>query len=319
VTVGEALATSRVDDDGSRYARAILNILEDFAGEKERLEATYKALLNILDDVDVERRKADRINNQLRGEALVRRRAESSLEQLTAELGRSNRELETFAYVASHDMQEPLRTVRMYTQLLAERYRGRFDPDADEFIEFVVDGTARMEALIQDLLAYSRLGARQPEVSPTDCGAVLAQVLRTLRPRIEECGAVVTQGPLPTVTVDPIQLVQLLQNLLDNALKFGADAPPRVHVSADSMGNGWWRLSVADQGIGIAPDHRDRVFQVFQRLHHREFSGTGMGLAICKKIVEGYGGCIWVEGGAVRGANFLFTLPGAQDVACARV
>jgi light-regulated signal transduction histidine kinase (bacteriophytochrome) len=301
---------SAPDVDGAQYVRAILNVLEDYAAEKQHLEATYTALLNILDDVDVERRKAEMINAELLGEVLVRRRAESALEKLTADLARSNAELETFAYVASHDLQEPLRTVRMYTQLLAKRCRGGVDAEADEFIDFIIDGTARMRSLIQDLLAYSRVGARNPEVAPTDCMDVLEQVLRTLRPRIVESAATVTYDLLPTVLVEPVQLVQLFQNLVENALKFSGDAPPCVHVSAEPAGEGWCRLAVSDRGIGIAPEHRERVFQMFQRLHRRECSGTGVGLAICKKIVEGHGGRIWVEPTPGEGTSFIFTLPG---------
>ncbi|HEX8274216.1 MAG TPA: PAS domain S-box protein [Longimicrobiaceae bacterium] len=236
-------------------------------------------------------------------------RGEEELAARSEELERSNRELEQFAYVASHDLQEPLRMVASYTQLLARRYRGRLDEDAEEFIGYAVDGVTRMQALINDLLAYSRVGTRGGSFEPVEVDAVLERVLASLGPAMEDAGATVTHDPLPTVPGDPVQLGQLLQNLVANAVKFRGEAPPRVHVSAERDGDGW-TFSVADNGIGIDPEYADRIFVIFQRLHTRaEYPGTGIGLAICKKIVERHGGRIWFEPAPGGGTVFRFTLP----------
>ena len=241
-----------------------------------------------------------------------RKRAEETLKEKTEELARSNRELEQFAYVASHDLQEPLRMVTNYVQLLARRYKGKLDSDADDFINFAVDGALRMWKLINDLLAYSRVGMRAKELEATDCETVFSQTLDNLRVAIEENEAVVTHTPLPTVKGDHLQLGQLFQNLIGNAIKFRGDEPPRVHLSAKRNGSGW-TFSVRDNGIGIAPEYAERIFVIFQRLHGREeYPGTGIGLALCKKIVERHGGRIWVESEVGKGATFYFTLPAGK-------
>jgi PAS domain S-box-containing protein len=225
-----------------------------------------------------------------------------------AELARSNVNLEQFAHVASHDLQEPLRMVVLYTQLLAKRYRGKLDAEADEFIGYAVDGAKRMVQLTNDLLAYSRVSSRGQEFEPTDCEAVLKLALTNLQAAVQESGVVVTHDPLPTVTADRVQLGQLFQNLISNAIKFHGEVSPCIHVSAKPKGKEWV-FSVEDNGIGIEPQYTERIFAIFQRLHSpKDYSGTGIGLAICKKIVECHGGRVWVESQPGQGATFYFTL-----------
>jgi light-regulated signal transduction histidine kinase (bacteriophytochrome) len=241
-----------------------------------------------------------------------RKRMEAALREKTEKLARSNEDLEQFAYVASHDLQEPLRMVTSYVQLLAKRYKSKLDADANEFIDFAVDGAIRMRKLINDLLTYSGVGTQGKELSPTDSEAVLAQSVNDLKLTIEDNEALVTHDPLPTVMADRPQLGQLFQNLIGNAIKFRGNEPPRVHISASRNGSGWI-FSVRDNGIGIAPEYSERIFIIFQRLHSRqEYAGTGIGLAICKKIVERHGGHIWVESEVGKGATFRFSLQAAR-------
>jgi signal transduction histidine kinase len=235
--------------------------------------------------------------------------ANNTLKKQAVELARSNAELEQFAYVASHDLQEPLRMVASYTQLLARRYRGRLDGDADEFIAYAVDGVTRMQSQIQDLLNYSRLGKKETDFESTDCSAVLDRALVNLKVAIEESGAKVTSDPLPAVAADGNQLVQLFQNLISNAVKFRNHEPPLIHVSAKRSGKEWV-FSVHDNGIGFEPQFAERIFVIFQRLHAKgDHPGTGIGLAVCKKIVERHGGRIWAEAEPGQGATFYFTIP----------
>jgi len=219
--------------------------------------------------------------------------------------------LQQFSYVASHDLQEPLRMVASYTQLLANRYKGKLDADADEFIGFAVDGCNRMQRLIQDLLAYSRSGTDGKVLQKRSSEDALNNALKNLSGTIEESGAVVTHDALPAITTDDTQLEQVFQNLVGNAIKYCGTEVPTVHISATRNGLEEWTFSVRDNGLGIEAQYFERIFILFQRLHGRtEFKGTGIGLAICKKIVEGLGGRIWVESQVGKGSTFYFALPG---------
>lgn len=242
----------------------------------------------------------------------ARRRAEQFLEEKMVELNRSNKELEQFADIASHDLQEPLRMVASYTQLLARRYKGKLDSDADEFIAFAVDGANRMQRLIQDLLAFSRVGTKGRELVEIDSDQALRYALRNLGGAIEDKSAVVTHDALPGVLADEGQLIQLFQNLVANAIKYQSSATPRVHVSAARDEGDRWIFSVKDNGLGIEEKYFDRIFGMFERLHRREdYSGTGIGLAICRKIVERHGGSISVESQLGQGSTFSFALKGS--------
>jgi PAS domain S-box-containing protein len=241
----------------------------------------------------------------------ARKAVEALLEEKVNALNRSNEELEQFAYVASHDLQEPLRMVASYMQLLSKRYKGKLDADADEFIAFAVDGAARMQRLIRDLLAFSRVGSRGQSLLDFSSEEALQQALVNLRGAIEDSGALVTHDPLPVVMADGSQLTQLFQNLVGNAIKYQNPGVPRVHIAAarSAAKNKRWTFSVQDNGLGIESQQFDRIFGMFQRLHKRDaFEGTGIGLAICKKIVERHGGSIWVESQPGRGSTFRFAL-----------
>ena len=242
----------------------------------------------------------------------VRKEADRHLAQKVEDLNRSNEELGQFAYIASHDLQEPLRMVASYTQLLSRRYTGQLDADADEFIAYAVDGASRMQRLIQDLLTFSRVGSRGGDLVDTSSEEALEQALGNLRGAIEDSGALVTHDPLPRVLADEMQLTQLFQNLVGNAIKYQDPGIPKVHISAAKSGKKWV-FSVQDNGLGIDAQYFDRIFGMFQRLHKREeFAGTGIGLAICKKIVERHGGTISVESEPGRGSTFSFALLGTE-------
>lgn len=306
-----------------RTQKATLNILEDFSAEKLRMEETHRGVLNILDDFDADRQRLQdtqkallNILDDLNQSSEELKKAHDVLEirvkERTAELARSNAELEQFAYIASHDLQEPLRMVSSYVQLLERRYKGKLDLDADKFIAFASEGAVRMQRLINDLLAYSRVGTRGKSFEPVNLETVLAQALENLHLAIKERNATITHSPLPTAYGDSSQLTQVFQNLIDNAIKFCSEKSPRVHVSARLEGSEClcW---VKDNGIGIASEYRDRLFLLFQRLHTRkEYPGTGLGLAICKRILERHGGQIWVESRPGEGSTFYFKIPTTQ-------
>jgi signal transduction histidine kinase len=244
--------------------------------------------------------------------AIEQHRLRGELQRHAEALARSNAELQQFAYVASHDLQEPLRTISSYVQLLARRYKSQLDDDANEFIGFAVEGTRRMQNLINDLLSLSRVGTRGRELEPTDCNQALDDSLANLGAALRESGAEITRDPLPVVMADKPQLTQLFQNLVGNAIKFQSGDAPKIHIFCRPNGKECV-VGVRDNGIGIDPRHAERIFQVFQRLHDREkYPGTGIGLAICKKIVERHGGRIWVESQPGEGAAFLFNLSQAE-------
>jgi light-regulated signal transduction histidine kinase (bacteriophytochrome) len=232
------------------------------------------------------------------------------LHQTSQVLSRSNQDLEQFAYVASHDLQEPLRMVGGYLQLLEQRYKGQLDEKADKYIAYAVDGAARMSGLIRDLLAYSRVNSRGEELRSVDSQKALDSALRNLAVSIRESAAEITHDPLPTVRADTMQLTQIFQNLLGNAIKFrAADRPPRIHIAVREE-EGKWLFSVKDNGIGFEQQYEEKIFMIFQRLHGRgHYPGTGIGLAICKRIVERHGGKIWATSTPDEGTTFYFSLP----------
>ena len=250
----------------------------------------------------------DRVGTQIAG-AIASSQLYAQIKRTQEELKRSNSELEQFAYVASHDLQEPLRMVTNYVQILAEDYKGKLSDDADRFIEYIVGGAGRMRTLIDDLLSISRIGNQGREFEPTDCNDVLRRVIANLETTIDNSGAMVTHDVLPIVNGDAVQLAQLFQNLISNGIKFRREETPHVHVSAEKKDDEWV-FSVRDNGIGIAPRHYQRIFLMFQRLHGRsEYSGTGIGLALCQKIVQRHRGRIWLDSEEGKGSTFYFTVP----------
>jgi PAS domain S-box-containing protein len=241
-----------------------------------------------------------------------RQQAEKALKEYAENLKRSNEDLERFAYIASHDLQEPLRNVVSFSQLLSRRYTGKLDPDADEFIGYIVEGGKRMQALVSDLLEYSRVNTRAEPFRLIDSEQILDKVMQNLFFAIQENNAVIETGSLPTISADPEQLRMVFQNLIANAIKFKREEPPYIHISAEKNDQ-MWKFSVRDNGIGIDPAFHDRIFEIFQRLHTRDkYPGTGVGLAIVKKIIERHGGRIWVESEVGKGSTFYFTLPGVS-------
>jgi signal transduction histidine kinase len=238
-----------------------------------------------------------------------RKQTEQKLKQTMVELERSNAELEQFAYVASHDLQQPLLILDCYVQLLAQRYKGKLDSEADDFIARLIEGVDRMQTMIKELLDYSRLDAKSTDFQRTDCGMVFGKAIANLQAIIDKHDVVVTHDHFPIVMAKDFLLVQLFQNLISNAIKFRSEEPPRIHVSVDQQENAWL-FSVQDNGIGFDPRYTERIFTLFERIHgRRKYPGTGIGLAICKKIVERHGGSIWGESVPGKGATFYFTIP----------
>jgi signal transduction histidine kinase len=251
-------------------------------------------------------------NRQLQQEIAVGRAAEEVLARRTEELARSNADLAQLAYVASHDLQEPLRSITGYLQLLQQRYQDKIDADANEFMAFAIEAAKRMRKLIEDWLAYSRLDSRPRPFQLTSCAAVVQDAIESMRVAVQESGARITSGELPDVMGDPVQLTQLFQNLISNAIKFRRVQPPHIHIDVEDSGE-LWCFSVRDDGIGIAPEYFERIFEMYQRLHSRNsYPGTGIGLALCKRIVERHHGRIWVESAVGEGSVFKFTLPKAE-------
>ncbi|MBI5903221.1 MAG: GAF domain-containing protein [Deltaproteobacteria bacterium] len=293
--------------------------LESAEREKRR-KAAEEELARYSEHLEemVEERTAEleELNEKLTLEVRVRKEAEDAMAKVNTVLGKKNRELEgvnkeleSFTYSASHDLQEPLRIVAGYVQLLGRRYKGRLEPEADEFIDYAVDATVRMQALINDILSYSRVGARHLKFKHVDCERVLGRALSDLKAAVQEAGAIIIHDPLPTVMADETQMERLFDNLLGNAVKYCAGKAPEVRVSAIEGPDGWL-FKFRDNGIGIDPRHHDRIWIMFQRLHGKnEYSGTGIGLAICKKVVENHGGRIWVESTLGQGSTFCFTIP----------
>jgi len=286
-------------------ADATRRVAIDSQDEIGQLAAAFNELMAELERTTVSKR-------HLEQEVAERKRAQAVLDERSLELARSNAELEQMAYVASHDLQEPLRMVTSYMQLIEQRYQHRLDADAHEFIGYAVDGAKRMQALISDLLTFSRAGHAKPFV-PIDCAQVLDSVVRDLQLSIAESGAQITCSTMPTVVGDATQLSQVFQNLLANAIKFRGAAPPAIDVRCEATDHAW-RFSVSDNGIGIAPEYYERIFVLFQRLHGwRNYPGTGIGLAICKKIIERHGGDISVRSAPGQGSTFTFTIPRAAE------
>jgi len=293
----------RIRKDGSRFwASVVLTALRDQDG---RLVGFVKVTRDITD-----RKKADEEIRELN--ASLERRVAERTEELVASneaLVQSNEDLNQFAYAASHDLQEPLRMVALFSQMLHSAYAGRLDPEADQYISYVVNGAQRMEQLLKDLLEYSQAGSKsEGPAQPVDCAKVMEEALLNLQVAIEQNGASVTWSDLPTVPAHEVRMVQLLQNLVGNAIKYRGSEPPRIQVSAHRRHTGWM-FCVQDNGIGISPEYTQQIFGVFKRLHGQNYPGTGIGLAICQRIVERYGGRIWVESTLGKGSTFCFTLP----------
>jgi light-regulated signal transduction histidine kinase (bacteriophytochrome) len=299
-----------VEQIGSSFNRPVPLEVEILAYHKDRSPHWY--LLKLDPVFDERGRLANFICVQT--DITERKGMETLLEQQSQALTRSNEDLEQFATIASHDLREPVRMVASFLGLLSERYHGRLDEKADLYIDMAVDAANRMQSLIRSLLEYSRVCTTESDWGAVDVSEVVSRVLKNLDETVQQHGAVVTCDALPTVLGDAVSLSRVFQNLIGNGIKFCTQSSPRVHVQAERNGK-TWVFSVRDNGIGIAPEHSDRIFTLFQRLHTREeYPGTGMGLAICKKIVERHGGRIWVKSQPGQGSTFAFTIPVERDL-----
>ncbi|MCU7496496.1 MAG: PAS domain-containing protein [Ignavibacteria bacterium] len=313
----EEVKSRVMKEDLEVFKRTLKEPLES----KKSFEAEYRLILSDGTQKHVLCKSKPVINDSGRMDEVLgavlditeRKKSEEELRHTLTELERSNKDLEQFAYVASHDLQEPLRMVSNFTQLFARRYRNKLDSNADEFIEFIVEGAMRMQHLIRDLLLYSRLSARNGSFGPVDCNKVMQKVLSNLRLFIQENQASISFERLPVISANSMQIEQLFSNLIINAIKFHDHDKPKVSISC-SFQNKDWLFSIKDNGIGIEPDYHERIFVIFQRLHERgEYPGTGIGLAICKKVVEHHGGRIWVDSEQGKGSTFYFTIPELQQ------
>jgi light-regulated signal transduction histidine kinase (bacteriophytochrome) len=302
------LAKKLLEQDLAESSSGIMALTLELESKVVELEHSNEKIQSEIDER--KRAEGELRNHRDHLEELVTQRT-AELERRALELERSNRDLEQFAYVASHDLQEPLRMVASYTQLLEKRYRDHLDQDAKEFIMYAVDGANRMQSLINDLLSYSRVTTRGKEPELTDSHSALGQAIANLRALIDENQAVITNGDLPEVVADQTQLIQVFQNLISNAIRFRAEENPRIHVSAEHK-DGECIFSVKDNGIGIELQYKERIFVIFQRLHGKtEYPGTGIGLPLCKRIVERHGGRIWFDSERGKGSTFYFTMGGA--------
>lgn len=273
--------------------------ITSYQNEQKLFDAILSELENSYQKITMTNEKLEHLNNVL----------EQRVEERTLELKRSNQELEQFAYVASHDLQEPLRMVSSYTQLLAKKYKGQLDEKADMYIHYAVDGASRMQTLINDLLEYSRVSTRGGNFDQFDCNRMINNVILYLKQRIDECGATLVVDQLPVISGDMSQIERVFMNLISNSLKYKGSQQPIIHISAVQKKN-TWLFSVRDNGIGIDPKYKEKVFIIFQRLHSRtEYSGTGIGLAVCKRIIERHSGEIWFESEVGKGTTFYFTIP----------
>jgi PAS domain S-box-containing protein len=281
--------------------------------EMKRAEADlYNAYAELDTRVQERTLELTNVNDQLQMEITERKRTEEALKEYAQKLKRSNEDLERFAYISSHDLQEPLRTMITFTQLLERRYKGKLDPDADEYIQYLVSGGKRMQALVQDLLEFSRVNTKGAGFRPTNATTVVDDALAFLHSKAHENGATITYDELPSVMADPGQLQMVFQNLISNAIKFRKpDVPPEIHISAQKQ-DGMIQFTVKDNGIGIEPQYFEKIFVIFQRLHGMDqYEGTGIGLAIVKRIIDRHGGRIWVESEPGKGSTFHFTVPAA--------
>jgi len=287
--------TKKAEERKQKMMEKEQQLTEELQSSNEELQATTEELKTM--------------NEELHLQMDFEVEAKRELEEIASKLKVSNKELEQFAYVASHDLQEPLRMVTSFTQLLERRYKGQLDEDADEYMGFIIEGSKRMKYLIDDLLEFSRLNTQAREFESVLLEITLEDVLRNLKASIKENNAQITHDPLPNIMGDQSQINQLLQNLIANAIKFHGDEPPEIHISTQQVGNEWI-FAISDKGIGIDPEHQEQIFGIFKRLHTREeYEGTGIGLSICKRIVERHNGKIWVESEPGKGSTFYFTIP----------